>query len=85
MSDSSARDAAIHRLNRKRGFISYIVGAVVISLLMVVIWALTDRGPFWPGFVMLGFLVGLVVYGINMVINKPPTDEQINREMQKGS
>ena len=85
MSDSSARDAAIHRLNRKRGFISYIVGAVVISLLMVVIWALTDRGTFWPGFVMLGFLVGLVVYGINMVINKPPTDEQINREIQKGS
>jgi len=85
MSDNGARDAAIHRLNRKRGFFSYIVGAVVVSLLMVVIWALSGRGYFWPAWVMLAFVVGLVVMGINMLINKPLTDEQINREMQKGS
>ncbi len=85
MSDSSARDAAIHRLNRKRGFVSYVVGAVLVSLLMVVIWALSGGGYFWPAWVMLAFVVGLVVMGINMLINKPLTDEQINREMQKGS
>lgn len=33
---------------------------------------------------MLGFLVGLVIMGVNMAVNKPPTDEQITREMQKG-
>lgn len=85
MSDSSSRDAAIHRLNRRRGFISYVIGAVLISLLMVVIWALTGQGGFWPAWVMLGFLVGLVGMAINMAVNKPLTDEQITREMQKGS
>jgi len=85
MSDDSARQQAIQRLHQRRGFLNYVIGAIVISLFMVVIWALTGRGDFWPIWVMGGFAIGLIFYGVNLAMNKPLTEDQIQREMQKGS
>jgi hypothetical protein len=85
MSDDSARQQAIQRLHQRRGFLNYVIGAVVISLFMVVIWALSGRGYFWPVWVMGGFLIGGIFYGVNNIMNKPLTEDQIQREMQKGS
>ena len=85
MSDDTSRQQAIQRLHQRRGFLNYVIGAVVISLFMVVIWALSGQGYFWPIWVMGGFAIGLIFYGVNLVMNKPLTEEQIQREMQKGS
>jgi hypothetical protein len=85
MSDEHARQQAVQRLHQRRGFINYLIGAIVISLFMVVIWALTGRGYFWPIWVMGGFLIGMIFYGVNLVMNKPLTEDQIQREMQKGT
>ncbi|MFZ9988049.1 MAG: 2TM domain-containing protein [Candidatus Nanopelagicales bacterium] len=85
MSDESTRQQAIQRLHQRRGFLNYVVGAVVVSIFMVVIWALSGQGYFWPIWVMGGFLVGGIFYGVNNVMNKPLTEDQIQREMQKGS
>ena len=85
MSDNDARHAAVQRLQQRRGFANYVIGAIIISLLMVVIWFFTGRGGFWPGWVMLGFAVGLLIMGLNMARNKPLTEDEIQREMQKGS
>jgi hypothetical protein len=85
MSDDTARQQAIHRLHQRRGFINYVVGAVVVSLFMVVIWALSGQGYFWPLWVMGGFLIGGIFYGVNTMMSKPLTEDQIQREMQKGS
>ena len=43
---------------------NYVIGAVVISLFMVVIWALSGQGYFWPIWVMGGFLIGGIFYGV---------------------
>ena len=85
MSDDSARQQAIQRLHQRRGFVNFIVGAIVVSLFMVLIWALSGRGYFWPVWVMGGFLIGGIFYGVNQLMNKPLTEDQIQREMQKGS
>lgn len=85
MSDDTSRQQAIQRLHQRRGFLNYVIGAVVISLFMVVIWALSGQGYFWPIWVMGGFAIGLIFYGVNLAMNKPLTEEQIQREMQKGS
>jgi hypothetical protein len=85
MNDDAARQQAIQRLHQRRGFMNYVIGAVVISLFMVVIWALSGQGYFWPIWVMGGFLIGGIFYGVNNVMNKPLTEDQIQREMQKGS
>jgi hypothetical protein len=34
---------------------------------------------------MGGFLIGGIFYGVNTMMNKPLTEDQIQREMQKGS
>jgi hypothetical protein len=34
---------------------------------------------------MGGFLIGAIFYGVNTLMNKPLTEDQIQREMQKGS
>jgi hypothetical protein len=52
---------------------------------MVLIWFLSGRGYFWPVWVMGGFLIGAIFYGVNTMMNKPLTEDQIQREMQKGS
>ena len=85
MSDDTSRQQAIQRLHQRRGFLNDVIGAVVISLFMVVIWALSGQGYFWPIWVMGGFAIGLIFYGVNLAMNKPLTEEQIQREMQKGS
>ena len=85
MSDNDARHAAVQRLQRKRGFVNYVVGAIGISIVMVIIWALSGRGYFWPGWVMAGFAVGLIFMGIGVFTNKPITEAEIQQEMQKGS
>lgn len=85
MSDDSARQQAIQRLHQRRGFLNYVIGAVVVSLFMVLIWALSGQGYFWPIWVMGGFLIGGIFYGVNQLMNKPLTEDQIQREMQKGS
>ena len=85
MTDDSARQQAIQRLHQRRGFLNYVIGAVVVSLFMVVIWFLSGRGSFWPIWVMGGFLIGGIFYGVNQMMNKPLTEDQIQREMQKGS
>ena len=85
MADDNARQQAIQRLHQRRGFANYIIGAIVISLFMVVIWALSGRGYFWPVWVMGGFFIGAIFYGVNTLMHKPLTEDQIQREMQKGS
>ncbi|MFZ8925747.1 MAG: 2TM domain-containing protein, partial [Candidatus Nanopelagicales bacterium] len=70
MSDDAARQQAIQRLHQRRGFMNYVIGAVVISLFMVVIWALSGQGYFWPIWVMGGFLIGGIFYGVNNVMNR---------------
>lgn len=85
MTDDPTRQQAIARIHQRRGFLNYVIGAVVISLFMVVIWFVSGRGGFWPIWVMLGFVIGLIFYGINMMMNKPLTEDQIQREMGKGS
>lgn len=85
MSDNDARHAAVQRLQRKRGFMNYVVGAIGISILMVIIWFLSGRGYFWPMWVMGGFAIGLIFMGIGVFTNKPITEDEIQQEMKKGS
>ena len=85
MSDNEARHAAVQRLQHRRGLINYILGGVVLSLLMVAIWFFTGRGYFWPMWVMVSFAIGLIFMAVSSFTNKPITEEEIQREMQKGS
>jgi uncharacterized membrane protein len=86
MSDSSdLRDQAISSLKAKRGFWNFLLVAIVISALMVAIWALTGFGYFWPMWPIFGLAIALVFTAIGAFGPKrgQPSEAQIQSEMRK--
>jgi hypothetical protein len=79
------RSQAIQRLHQRRGLLNYVLGGVIVCLFMIAIWFFTGQGYFWPGWVIGGFVLGALGYEVNSMMNKPFTDEQIDREIHKGS
>jgi len=56
-------DRARARLEKKRKFRSDLVAYVVINAFLVGIWAFSGAGYFWPGWVLAGWGLGLILTG----------------------
>lgn len=79
------RAAAIERLKAKRDFRANVFSYLVINAILVGIWAATGAGYFWPIWVMLGWGVGLVFHAWTVFGQKPITEADVQREMQRGT
>ena len=81
----NARDAAIRRLKAKRGFQANLVTYVIVNAFLIGVWAVTSKGGyFWPIWVLLGWGFGLAMHAWSIYGTKPITEDQIQREMDKG-
>ena len=78
------RQEAIKRLKDKRAFGQNVVAYVVVNAFLVGIWAIGDRGYFWPAWVMAGWGIGLVMHAYTVFFQHPITEEEIEREMRRG-
>jgi adenylate cyclase len=83
-SSSSDHQAAIERIRARRGFGVHATAYVAVNLLLIVIWALTGRGDFWPIWPILGWSVGLGINYWAVFLRRPISDDEIRREMEKG-
>lgn len=82
MDDQERRDAAIKRIKEKRDFRNHVVIYLVVNVFLVGVWALTGSGYFWPGWVIAGWGIGLVLHGLRLYRGERPiSDEEIQREM----
>lgn len=80
----SDRQAAIRRVKAKRDFKGHLLVYLVVNASLVVIWAASGAGTFWP-------IWSIAFWGMGLVFNwwsayhenKPITDEEIEREMGK--
>ena len=82
MDNQERRDAAIKRIKDKRDFKTHVVSYVVVNLFLVGVWAVSGGGYFWPGWVMAGWGIGLVLHGWQTYRGERPiTEEDIQREM----
>jgi CHASE2 domain-containing sensor protein len=84
MEASQARKQAIARLHAKHNLRTQAGVFVLLSLLLVIIWAASGAGEFWPIFPIAAFAVALGVQAWNVHGQKPITEEQIQEEMQRG-
>jgi uncharacterized ion transporter superfamily protein YfcC len=83
MSDEGERrKAAIDRLKNKRAFGQDLVAYVVVNAFLVLVWALSGRGYFWPAWVMGAWGVGIVMHAWTAFIQRPITEDEIEREMK---
>ena len=78
------RDAAVKRVKAKRGFRIHVAIYLAVNALLVVVWALSGAGYFWPIWAMLGLVIGLAFHGWSVHLRKPISEDEIRREMERG-
>jgi hypothetical protein len=86
--EEELRQLAIRRLKKKRDFAAHLVSYFVINAFLVGIWYfVAGRGYFWPGWVLLGWGIGLVLNAWDVYGRREITEAEIQREMghQRGS
>lgn len=82
--DDDKRKAAIRRLTAKREFWNHAVTYIVVNALLVVIWAFSGRGYFWPIWAIAGWGIGLALHAWNVFFVRPISEAEIRREMERG-
>jgi len=78
------REAAVKRVRAKRDFRNHLATYLIVNSLLVAIWATTGAGYFWPIWPILGWGIGLALNGWTVYFQRPITEDDIRREMQKG-
>ena len=75
------RTEARRRLEKKRGWTSGLVAYVVVNAFLVGIWATTGRGYFWPGWVIGGWGLGVVLSFWDIYVRRPVSEQDVDREL----
>lgn len=84
MSDSSARDAAVARIQARRALAYQLLTMLGVCVVVTVIWLLTGRGYFWPGWVYLGVGFGMIGIIGRLITSRPVPESDVRREMDRG-
>ena len=78
------RQRAIRRIQAKRGFWSHFAIYLAVNALLVLIWALTSAGYFWPVWPILGWGIGVVSHAVSVYVRPAEISEaKIDREMSR--
>lgn len=81
--DEELRKLALVQVKKKRDLVNHAITYGIVNALLLVIWALTGAGFFWPGFVIAGWGVGLALNVWDVYARKPISEEQIERETER--
>ena len=77
------RQAAIRRLNARREFRLHLAVFLLVNTMLIIIWAATGAGYFWPIWPIGGWGIGLVIQAFTVYSQKPITEDDIRAEMQR--
>ena len=77
------REAAIRRLGAKREFRLHLAVYLVVNTMLIVIWAATGAGYFWPIWPIAGWAIGLVAHAYTVYYQRPVTEDDIQAEMRR--
>ena len=71
------------RVNDRREFGSHLVAFVVVNSFLIVVWALTGTGYFWPAWIIGPWAMGLALHAWELFVRRPVTDADIEREVER--
>jgi hypothetical protein len=80
---TSEYEQARTRLIRRRKVRGDLMAYVVINAFLVGIWAVAGSGYFWPGWVLAGWGVLLLLDAWDAYLRHDVTDADVQREMNK--
>jgi hypothetical protein len=77
------RELARKRVQAKRDLTTHAVAYLVVNTFLVVVWALSGGGYFWPAWVLAGWGIGLVMNVWDVYGRKPITEADIDDELRR--
>lgn len=83
MSDEELRSFAVKRVKEKREFWQHLASYVIVNGALIGIWAIGDRGYFWPGWVLFGWGIGIVFHAWNTFFSRPISEADVEREIRR--
>jgi hypothetical protein len=81
--EQEIREEALERLKKKRDFRGHVFIYLAVNAMLVVIWAVTGAGFFWPIFPILGWGVGVAANAWDVYGRKPISEDEIRREAER--
>ena len=83
MNDRDERAAAIERLENKREFRNHALVYCAVNTMLIVIWAASGAGYFWPIWSIAGWGIGLAGHAWTIYGQRPITEEEILEETRR--
>jgi uncharacterized ion transporter superfamily protein YfcC len=80
--DTELRERALKRLKKRRDFRAHILVYILVNAFLVVIWAVTSGGFFWPIFPIVGWGIGVVMNGWDVYFGDDFSEEDIEKEIE---
>jgi len=77
------RAAAVARLTNKREFRQHTVVYCAVNALLVIVWAASGAGYFWPVWAIGGWGIGLALHAWRVYGQQPISDAAIADEMHR--
>jgi uncharacterized membrane protein len=77
------RERAVHRLREQRDFRVHLTMYLAVNLFLVAIWWFTGAGFFWPVFPIFAWGIGVAANAWEVYGRAEPTEEQIQREIER--
>jgi len=77
------RERAVKRLKKRRDFYTHLLVYLLVNGFIVGIWAVTGSGFFWPIFPMVGWGIGVVMNGWDVLRDEEFREEQIQQEIAR--
>jgi len=80
--DAELRERAIKRLKKRRDFYGHLLVYTMVNSFLVVIWAMTSGGFFWPVFPIVGWGIGVVMNAWDVYFAETFDEDKIQREIE---
>jgi signal transduction histidine kinase len=74
------RAAAIMRLRRRRGLLTHCAIFGVVQMALIIVWAVSGFGYFWPGWTIFGWGLILALHASLAILRQPITELAVTRE-----
>jgi hypothetical protein len=81
--EQAPRDRAVQRLKKRRDFRAHLLVYGLVNGFLVVIWAITGSGFFWPVFPIAAWGIGLVLNAWDVYWRHEITEQDIEHEMER--
>jgi 2TM domain len=81
--EQAPRDRAVQQLKKRRDFYGHLVIYTLVNAFLVVIWAVTKHGFFWPVFPIVGWGIAVVMNAWDVFWRPGITEENIQHEIKR--